>query len=350
MGETDRPHQHSKFFRWGVRLFVGLCAFIVAKFFEPLTSDEDLNALKRYQKETLAVVQQLTPLSIYNLSMMSMGYTGASNEEKKRAAIEALQNCALLGDNAMRNYLAGHPNERTVIVGILGNNTCEGRASGVSILNLLASNTSSMTNKPHLTGILGKFPAVQCATAFALREETKNKCIILIERPVGLWGEFWVSQSQEWFLIRKLPVEIAIIPIAFAPLAALADVVWHNFLVPSSAAIFSWPLLLLGFILNLALLRRRMETVDYTFYSALLLVAAVPIGTVFFASIFATIFYYLASGILILLREFLDLVALALAFTGAFFLLSVAYSIIIKTAEHVITEKIASKLSDHARD
>ena len=315
-------------------LLFGICALGITSLFEHLSSKEDITALKEYQTKITDNLNSLRPLQLYNLYVAALGYQDVAAWQRSDNYLKAVQHCETVADDALRNNLAVHPGTGVAVETENRRYYCKAIATPQIV-------SPALDPLDKVLSAQGGPVAPTCLPAETEARIVGAGCLKNIVRPAA-WADQWSSWVRTTGWGKIPPVQFA--AWAAIPLTALGDVIWHNFLNTSSVALLHWLLLALGLYSSFQILKKLNSSEDNSFFGILFNVAAFPLLTVFFASVAAEFFYFLAQGGLWLFKGVTQIALYPLAGTTTYAGIHFFYSATMKSGEHAATRKAEHSL------
>jgi hypothetical protein len=315
---------------WAELFVVCLVSVLAAQLFARFASPAAVEAARSYQTRALNELEAATPLQTYRLFRQSMGDAEADPKAPSGQMVLARGLCGMVGDLQIAILLRDRPAEGRLVVVPGGRLRCEPPVVGdaPSALDLLRQNGLILPDARGLSAAFGLTPA---ACIFVLNEaaDARNACLASIPPDVAGWGARVAAYSEGF---RFAPVRAFLW--LLQPLAALADVVWHNYLDWAPGALLRLMLVGIGLLLTVRLALRIFPADDplsFIFVAAVV----VPLGTVAISTGLIWLCLKIAGYLLYFLGGTLDLASSALLAGSAFSLSVLGKTVLMMGERHL---------------
>jgi hypothetical protein len=294
--ESDGKGKSSRSrWRYWIELFVVcLLSVLAAKAVDKFASPETLAAAKRYQAAAMAEVMQITPAQTYELFMQSMGLSAPDARTDKDRFVAAERLCTIAGQLQFATTALAEPRDGTLMVDGLGKLDCAPITPTAKAQGDALDGLRDPEMFPQDDGLFsGSLLAPRaCLAAFQAEDRVRSACVDSIPRAASGWGEAVLEFAGR----IGLPVVRPLVML-FAPLGALADVVWHNYVGWSPAALLRLMLVGCGLGVSLLIVPRLIGTEDPVSF-ALVYGLLVPVGALAFATLLAWLAVFLSQHVL----------------------------------------------------
>ncbi len=329
--------------RWARILLLGLLSVLITKAYETLVDGQTLERAVAYQEQALSSLQTVTPQATWLLFRQSLGYNNNAALKSSKSYQDALKRCREIGGQQLVGYLERHPEIGALQV------RGDGEALCIPALKLLQPGEEAPFIPGEKPDGLARLPADEalrlplvqglCKMAYDFADLAQTECMKASTGSVAGWGQAVFSASNGVdYTIGRLTVK------AFAPAAALADIVRHNYIDWSPGVIFRVVLLVLGLAVSVWLAEKMLDAFGVNLVTLAASAAFVPAFAIIFATLGAVLSWYAAAAALYIGQSFVKLILIPLAVTGGF-LTTTAFGAFLEAGKHQTT-KLASKKLD----
>ncbi len=326
--------------RWARLLLLGLISVLLTKAYETLADGQTLEKAVSYQEQALSSLQTVTPQATWLLFRQSLGYDTSAALKDSKPYQDALKRCQEIGGQQLAGYLERHPEIGTLQVREDGEALCiaalEPLPPGEEAPFIPGEKPDGLARLPADEAL--RLPPVQgqCQMAYDFADFAQTECMKASTGSVAGWGQAVFNASNGVsYTIGRLTVK------AFAPAAAMADIVCHNYVDWSPGVIFRIVLLVFGLAVSVWLAAKMLNAFGANLLTLAASAAFVPAFAILFATLGAVLSWYAATAALYIGQSFIKLILIPLAVTGGF-LTTTAFGAFLEAGKHQTT-KVASK-------